>query len=197
MAPAYVDAVDGYILLEYVANGVTRDYGFSKCGSAPCETLSSRFRVASCQDNSSCPFIGPEATGPYADEGRIYTTWFNGWGEPQVFSTVPDGHTRDIEIGGLTDVAGRVVPDGKLLFVTAPYYGEISLNGVVSFHTLSAPVQNGAIRFQYKTKYVANSCWPLQPIVEPVYFDDSYYSATWRALATQVTYHHASTGVCR
>ncbi len=193
---AFVDVVNGYVLLEYLPNTVRRDYGISQCGDTPCKALSARFQVSGCDysyyGTQRCPIIGPDATGPSADEGRVYSTWLNGWGEPQVLNIRADGQQYDIELGGLTDSAGRVVPDGYLLYVTEPYWGDISrMDGSTSGVWLTIGTQGGALRLRYTANKtgLSHSCWPYgSNAADTIVFDDSRYSESWYATAARFKY---------
>lgn len=193
----FVKVENGTVLLEYLPRGVTRDYGTRYCGGTTCKNISARFQVSGCDysyyGTQRCPIIGPDATGPYADEGRVYTTWINGWGEPYALNLTANGQTHDVEFTGLTDSAGRVVPDGFILYVTNPYYGSITrLDGTGSGVWTPIAVQNGALRFRY-TSVKADHCWPFSPsLVDEVHFDDSRFRESWTAPALRATYLRAS-----
>ena len=75
-----------------------------------------------------CPILGPDkevlANGEESDKGRIYTTWLDSWEGPQELNLKMDGQTHGVNYTGLTDSAGRVVPDGYTLYVNDPSYGK-------------------------------------------------------------------------
>lgn len=191
----FVDVVDGYVLLEYYASTVSRDHAAYICGDTgtPCKALSAQPQVSTCDysyyGTTRCPIIGPGVPGPENNEGRIYSTWINGWGDAPQLNINSGGPAEEVVLSGLTDSAGRVLPDGFSLFVDNPYWGRITgVDGSTATPRLPVTVQNGAIRFLYIPAPAYNSCFPSGPLSEKVLFGDTYSVSRLRATALQVDY---------
>ena len=103
-----------------------------------------------------------------------------------------DGQTHGVNYTGLTDSAGRVVPDGYTLYVNGPYYGQISrLDGSSSGVWVPMAVKSGGLQFLYQAPYAPRKCWPILDTQDKVTFDDTRYVASWSGTALVAKYAKA------
>ena len=197
---AFVNVVDGKATLIYSARATTRDSGINLCDGSPCKRISVHFKVSGCDfayyGKDRCPILGPDkevlANGEESDKGRIYTTWLDSWEGPQELNLKMDGQTHGVNYTGLTDSAGRVVPDGYTLYVNGPYYGQISrLDGSSSGVWVPMAVKSGGLQFLYQAPYAPRKCWPILDTQDKVTFDDTRYAASWSATALVAKYAKA------